>query len=135
MAITTYAAFTAALGNLTVTGVNRKYDHIPASLSDLPCSWVQLPQSEEGLMTFDGTGGWPMLRAQLIIAVEAVAQNTPKANWDAVIAIIDNLSTALRGVAAGEIAKQKPLFNLRMISVQVAGIDYWAVEATVTAYG
>ena len=132
---TSYATFTAALGALVVTGVNRRYDHIPASLADLPCSWVQLPSSEEGMMTFEGTGGFPMLRAQLIIASVASAQNTDKANWDSTIALIDNLATALRGVAAGTLAKSKPIFSLRMISVQVAGTDYWAVEATVTAYG
>lgn len=132
---TSYATFTDTLGALVVTGVNRRYDHIPASLSDLPCSWVQLPSSEEGLMTFDGTGGFPMLRAQLIIAVVASAQNTDKANWDSTIAIIDNLSTTLRAVAPGTLAASKPTWALRMISVQVAGIDYWAVEATVTAYG
>lgn len=132
---TSFATFTTALGVLTVTGVNRKYDHIPASLSDLPCSWVQMPQSDESLLTFDGTGGYPMLRAQLIIAVVATAQNTADANWDSTIAIIDNLATTLRAVNPGTLAASKPTWAIRMISVTVAGVDYWAVEATVTAYG
>ena len=132
---TTYAAFTAALQSLVVAGVSIRHDHIPASLTDVPCQWVQMPQSDESIMTFDGGGGWPMLRAQLIVAVEAVAQGTPLQNWDATITAIDAVITALRGVAAGTLAQSKPTWAVRLVSVTVGGADYWAVEATVTAHG
>jgi len=132
---TSYDTFTSALQDLVVTGVARRYDHIPASISDLPCQWVQMPESDEGLMTFDGSGGFPTLRAQLLIAVEAVAQGTPITNWSATVTIIDALATALRAVAAGTFAKSKPTFRLRMVSATVGDSNYWAVEATVTAYG
>lgn len=132
---TWFATFTEALQDLVVTGVLRRYDHIPGSIDDLPCQWVQLPESSESLMTFDGGGGFPTLKAQLIIAVEAVAQGTPLTNWSSTITLIDALNTALRAVAAGTFARSKPTWVMRMIAVTVAGADYWAVEATVTAYG
>ena len=132
---TTFAAFTQALQALDVAGVVKRLDYIPASISDLPCQWVQMPESTEGMMTFEGTGGWPELRAQVIIAVEAVAQGQPLSNWNATITMMDAMATALRAVAAGTLAKTKPVFRLRMVTVTVAGNDYYAVEATVTVNG
>ena len=133
--MTTFTAFVTALANLSVTGVNRKYEYVPASLSDMPCQWPQIPTGENPLITFEGSGGWPVMRAELVVVVEAVAQNTQPGNFAATLAMMDNLSTALRGVAAGTLAKSKPTFAIRMAIVTVAQTDYWAAIATVDVNG
>jgi hypothetical protein len=135
MTITTFTAFTAALQALDVTGVKRKYDFVPASLSDFPCSWVQLPESDEAPLTFEGGGGWPVLRAQYIVAVRPSAQGTPEENWDQTIAMMDAAAAALRATGAGEIGRQKVSWKVRLGVVTVGGADYWAVIADVVANG
>lgn len=135
MTITTFAAFTAALQALNVAGVTRKYDHIPGSLSDLPCSWVQLPESEESPMTFDGGGGWPVLRGQYVVAVRPSSQGTSKQNWDASLALMDAVAAALRAVGDGQMGRQKVSWRVRLGVVTVGEHEYWAVIADVTANG
>ena len=135
--MTTLTAFVTALGNLTVTGVIRAYDEPPTSLNDadLPSMWVQLPQSEEAALTLDGVGGWPMLKAQLVIAYQASAQGTQAANWSGTLAILDALAAALHSTAAGQLSKGKVSWSIRPGQVTVAGIDYWAVVADLTGNG
>ena len=133
--MTTFTAFVTALGSVDVTGVRRKYTYLPPSLVDLPCQWPQIPASDEALITFEGAGGWPALRAELVIALEATAQSTQQDNFEDTLTMMDNLTTALRGVAAGTLAKSKPVFAIRMAVVTVAGVDYWAAIATVSANG
>ncbi len=135
MTITTFAAFTAALQALNVSGVSRKFDYIPAALSDFPCSWVQLPDSDEAPMTLDGGGGWPILRAQHIIAVRPSAQGTPEENWDKSIALMDATAAALRGVNAGELGRQKVSWRIRMGAVTLGEHEYWAIITDVIANG
>ncbi len=135
MTITTFTAFTAALQALDVTGVSKKYDFIPASLSDFPCSWVQLPDSNEAPMTFDGGGGWPVLRAQHIVAVRPTAQGTPEENWAKSITLMDAVADALRSTGAGEIGRQKVTWRVRMGNTVVGEHEYWAVVTDVTANG
>jgi hypothetical protein len=128
---TTFAAFTAALAGLTVTGVTRQFANPPASIStaDLPALWPGLPSGNEPVMTFQTPGGFPALRCDLIAALEPVGQNTQAANYTATIAMMDNLSTALRGTQIG----RGPMTWTITANVQinVAGTAYWAVIATV----
>lgn len=135
--MTTLTAFVTALGDLTVTGVSRAYDEPPTGLNDadLPSMWVQLPQSEEAALTLDGVGGWPVLRAQLIIAYQASAQGTQSANWSGTLAMLDALAAAFHGTAPGTLGKGKISWSIRPGQVNVAGIDYWAVIADVEGNG
>lgn len=135
--MTTLTEFTTALGNLTVTGVTRAYDGPPTNLesADLPSMWVQLPQSDEAALTFSGAGGWPILRAQLIIAYQSSAQDTQAANWSGTLAILDALAAALRNTAPGTLGESKPTWSIKPGQVTVAGVDYWAVIADVEANG
>jgi hypothetical protein len=132
---TTYAAFTAALAALTVTGVTRKFANPPAAVdtADLPALWPGLPSGTEPLMTFatgSGTsGGWPAMRCDLIVALEPVGQNTQAANYAATVAMLDNLSSTLRGNHIG----RGPMTWAITANVQinVSGNLYWAVIATI----
>jgi len=135
MAITTYAAFIAALSGLTVTGVTRSYTEPPhqVSTADMPLSYVQLPDVGEGPMTAEGEGGWPRLRAELVILVEPIGQNVNGVNFALCVTLIDNLSTALRGTS---LAKTKTRWTIRQESIQQYGdTAYWAIIATVEANG
>ena len=134
MSITTYAAFVAYLAALTVSGVTRKFTYPPASLTtaDLPAQWPQLPKGEESALTFQTEGGWPTLTCDLVVALEPAAQDTQSANFTAATAMLDKISTALRGADIG----RAPLeWRMEVAGVVVSGERYWAVVAHVTAKG
>jgi hypothetical protein len=128
---TTYASFSAALAALTVTGVTRKFTYPPPSLAtaDLPASWPGLPSGNEPMMTFQTAGGWPALTCDLVVALEPTAQNTQSANYAATVAMMDNLSTALR---SGTIGRGPMTWTITAnVQIQVADVTYWAVIATI----
>ncbi len=128
--ITTYTAFTTALAALDVSGVARKYTEPPTSIGDLPCMWPGLPHGEERPLAFTGEGGWSSCICDLVIAVEAVGQNTQSANYASTMTAIDNLSAALR--ATTTIGRAKLTWAISAnVQVNVGGIPYWAVIATV----
>ena len=130
--ITSYETFIEALTDLTVTGITRTFTEPPNSIgsADLPAMWPGLPSGEEIPMTFQTAGGWPTLTCDLIVAVEAVAQDTQSANFSATVEIMDNLSSALRLASIGRAALTWTI--TANAQVQVAGVTYWAVIATVS---
>jgi len=133
-AITSYATFTTALAELSVTGVTRAFTHPPESLgtADLPALWPGLPSGNEPMLTFQTKGGWPEMTCDLVVAVEPVPQNIQSANYDDMITIIDNLSTALRAASIGRGPLTWTIAGNAQVTV--AGTIYWAVIATVTGY-
>lgn len=136
--MTTYATYVANLGDLSITGVNRAYDEPPKALNtaDLPASWVQLPEGEEGPLTFQTHGGWPILRADLVVALEAVGQERQAQNFSDTVTMMDSMSTALRGVTVGSTLGKGPInWTMRQAIIPVADVDYWAVVASVEGYG
>lgn len=134
--MTTYANFITNLGDISITGVNRLYDEPPTSLNtaDLPAQWVQFPVGEENALTFGVHGGWPTFTAQLIVAYEAVGQNTQPTNWSGVVSLMDTIVTVLHS-AVGTVAKGKLTWFINPGIVTVAGSDYWAVLVDVTGHG
>ena len=84
-------------------------------------------------MTAEGQGGWPVLRAELVIIVEPLGQNVNDINFALCVTLIDNLSTALRGAS---LAKTKTRWTIRQESIQQYGdTAYWALIAAVEANG
>ena len=132
MTITTYSAFATALSGLSVTGVTKAYTEPPASIpsADLPASWPGLPRGNEHAVTFAGGGGWAEVTCDLVVAVEAVGQNTLSANYTATMTIIDALTTALR---AASIGRSKLSWAISAnVQIMVSDTPYWAVIASVT---
>lgn len=131
--MTTLSAFVTALQGMSVTGVERNYSAPPASVADLPAMWVQMPTIEEGQMTFGKGGGWPLLKAQIVVAVKPTAQGTQDENWTDVLSMCDALRTALINArpALGPVRWQP----IRPGVVTVAGLDYWAAIAEVQTNG
>lgn len=134
--MTTYKNFVTNLGDLSISGVERLYDNPPMGLSnaDLPAQWVQFPSGEQDAMTFQAHGGWPTLRAQLIIATKSTILSTQEDNWDLTITMMDNVESALVA-AVGTVVKGKLTWAIRPGTTQVGEHEYWSVIADVEGYG
>ena len=134
MAITSYTSFVAALAALSITGVTRAYTEPPRQLNtaDLPCSYPSLPNGGENPITGEVAGGWPVLRADLVVLVEPWAQNTRAANYTATVAMMDNVSVAMR---AADLARSRPRWTIRTEVVSIGDTPYWAVICTAEANG
>jgi len=134
---TTYRSFVDNLEALTITGVVRQYTQGPplgaTGVPDCPAQYVRYPGATEAVTTFGAHGGWPTLRAELVVLVEPVGQNTAPANFDATVDMMDNLSEALRALTC--IVKSKMRWNIRQTMEEVAGMQYWAVVASVEGSG
>lgn len=134
----TVTAFYGALNSLSVTGVTRRYAYEPNGLStaDLPAQWVRLPGSELG-----ADSSWASAcidtgkgrNAELVIASEAIGQETPGAATTALLTLIDNLETALDTWDATQSGYTN--YTIDAGSVAVGGVAYWALIATVTTRG
>lgn len=136
--MTTYRQFVDRLEALVITGViKRLKTGRPDSLNtdDLPAQWVQFPRSADGRpTTFSGNGGWPTMRAELVIAVEAVGQNTGQVNFDAAVDMMDNVTAVLVANDCG-ITTAKITWTIILTVRAVAGVDYWVVATTIEGYG
>lgn len=137
--MTTQAAFLAqVVSTLSVTGVNRQYTAPPASIStaDMPLSFPWGFRRVQAPLTMQAHGGWPELYLDFVIVVEPWAQDTPPANYAAVLAIGDALDAALTG-AVGTVGKGRLRWEIRGGDqvIEVAGIRYWGILATLDARG
>ena len=133
--MTTITNFVTALGDVTITGVTSKLNEPPRKLTtaDLPAQWVQVPILERAPATFQSQGKlWDTHRAQLVVAFEAVGQNTQAANWSGVLTLLDNMWTA---IAAASIVQGHIQYSIKQGIVTVAKIDFWAVVAEVEGHG
>jgi hypothetical protein len=132
--MTTFADFVANLGDLDISGVSYLLDEPPTQLNDLPAQWVNFPSETEGALTFQTQGGWPTFTGQLIVAIEAVNQNTQAANFADSVAMVDNVRSAL-SAAIKTVVKGKLEWTMRIGEVLVGEISYWAVICDVTGHG
>lgn len=126
----TFAQFVTALSEMAVAGVGKRYSYPPASVGETPCQFPMLPTGQEGAMTIGANGGWPAQRVDLVVLYMPVAQSTPDANFAGCLAVMDAVSEALRAARFS-----KMTWSLRQAVVTVAGIDYWAVVASVEGHG
>jgi hypothetical protein len=128
----TYAEYTAMLSGLTVSGVSKRFTSAPAQLStaNLPAQWPRLPQGSTEVTSLDGGAGLTTFVCDLVVAVEAVGQNTQPANWTKALQIIDAMHTAL--VAESESNKVIDKWALRLAQDQIGDTVYWLIVATVT---
>ena len=135
--MTTYRSFVDALEALDITGVVRRYTSGPPAgapgVGDTPAQYVRYPGGEEIAIVFGEQGGWPTLRAELVLLVEPVAQSMQGRNFDLTVDMMDNLSSALRAAAC--MTRGKLHWSVRMAIDTVAGTDYWAVIASVEGNG
>lgn len=131
---TGYTAFVGALAGLTVSGVTKAYTSPPGQVNtaSLPCSFPRLPSGDESPITGQSNGGWPTLRAELVILIEPWAQSTRPVNFAATLTAMDNVSAALRGA---DLAEGPARWSIEARLEYVGETPFWAVIATVTATG
>ena len=137
--MTTLRTFVDNLEAVTITGVERQYTQGPPAgapgTADLPASYVRLPNTGEVPITLGNMGGWPDLRATLVILLEPVAQELQGANFDTTVDMIDNIATALRAVSCGTLGLAQFSWTAVQTIDEVAGTRFWAVVVDVEGRG
>jgi hypothetical protein len=133
--MTTYAAFTAAVAALSITGRKRAYSSPPMQITtaDLPASYPRLPSgglNTDSLSTCTNSGNRRVV--DLVVVVEPLGQGTQPQNFAATIAIIDAVEAALRTASDGGIITPWLEWAITTAPVIVGDTPYWAVTATVT---
>jgi hypothetical protein len=114
-----------------VTGVVKAYSAPPTQLStaQLPAQWARLPSGETTVASMGGQMGLPSFTCDLVIAVEAMGQNTQPANYARALAIIDALQTTLADEALSGVVDS---WQMRLDGEQIGDTAYWVIVATVT---
>src|SRR3972149_5468494 len=136
---TTVAYLTSIVSTLSVSGVAREFTAPPQSLNtaDLPASFPRGFRRRQRPMTFGTHGGWPEMGLDFFIAGEPVAQNNPAPNYALIQTMADALDVALAAAAPLAIGKGILTWEIRGgdVIIDVAGIAYWAIMATITGHG
>ena len=141
MSLTSYNDFVNNLGDIVVSGIQRRFDGPPASVAtaDLYCSFPRAVEGEEAPVTTQASGGWPTFRVQLVIILVPIAQDTSPLNHAKVVDMIDNISTALRGVTPSDtlhLGRGPISWTTVLSSNEVVGdVQYWALVTTVEGHG
>lgn len=131
------SSFMNAVANLTITGVTTKKTVLPEQINsdDLPLSFPRIPSIDEGPFTLDGEGGWSRCTTELVILLEPTEQDLYTVNFAATATMMDNVATALRGVALGTIAKSHLTWNIGGGTIVIGPRRFWAVVVRVSGNG
>ena len=129
------------LSGVTVAGVTRTYLYSAAtpqtpplvlSPADLPAMWFQLPQGGMDPIVFAGGASWPMLRAEVVIAVMPFRLSLAARSFLSCVTLMDALNTGLQAIQP---AKSKMTWTMRQAVVEVGGAEFWAVVCLVGGGG
>lgn len=127
--------FVQEVAALKIDGVIRKYTYPPNSLvtADLPASFVMPPSNNyEIVSTCDADND--TFSIDLVIATEAVGQNTQSPNMDLIITTMDNANAALKGITLSEMLPPEwTLAPQSTTPIVLSGTKYWGITATITA--
>ena len=132
---TTNASFLAAVQGLDITGVNKLYNHPPASIdtSQLPIAFIGMPGSDRPELI---TGCVANNKTRTITIYEVVAsggQSTQTDKFALLAAAMDNIETALDALAVSA------PFNFLEYTLETSGNfeigenAYWTITATITS--
>lgn len=134
---TSYTAFSNAVADVPVTGVVTAARTIPDQINTtlLPLSYPRLPEGDEGPLTTDGEGGWPTLTVERVFVLTPTAQAWSGYNHEQALTLVDNISTAFRAVATGQIGKSKIRWTMRLRLVGLGNTEYWCIILRVTGNG
>lgn len=134
-----YAAFCLAVANVNVPTVVKDFRmEPPGSLStaQLPAKFLRLPRTERERFAFCVQGadahGSGMMTVEVVIAFLPVAQGMPEDNFTQTVGLVDHLTKTF---TKADVAASWPEVSVRVVVFSVAGIDYWAAIAEVTARG
>jgi hypothetical protein len=127
----TYTEYVAILAGLSITGVVKAYSSPPTQLStaQLPAQWPRLPSGETQVASLTGALAAPTFTCDLVIAVEAMQQNTQPANYAKALTVIGALQATLTTEALDGVVDS---WQMRLDGEQIGDTAYWVIVATVT---
>jgi hypothetical protein len=99
--MTTLATFYDTFKDLKLQSVrNLEYAPTPLDLTNasLPCKWIDSLTIEEAQARAKAAGGERVLRCRMVVAVQAVTQETHDRRWSDTIAIVDRLNAGIKTV-------------------------------------
>ncbi len=128
--MTTNAQWLAGIQAMSVTGVTKTYTYPPTSLNtaDLPAAWPHQFDMSLGNIISSCSDLNKARTCNYFIALEPTPQSTQSANYEAMIAMVDNLETAIQALTVMEFVT----FTIRSVIVTIAGGEYWGLEAVLT---
>ncbi len=133
--MTTNAQWLAGIQAMSVTGVTKTYSYPPTSLNtaDLPAAWPHQFDMNLNNIISSCSDLNKARTCNYFIALEPTPQSTQSANYEAMIAMVDNLETAIQGLTqTATPVMEFVTFTIRAAIVPVAGNDYWGLEAVLT---
>ena len=98
---TTIATFYNTYKNLDIQSVrNLEYPPAPVDLvgAKLPCKWIDSLVVEEAPARAKGAGGERILRCRVVVAVQAITQETHSRRWSDTITMVDRLNARIKTV-------------------------------------
>ena len=110
----------------------------PGSLAapDLPAKFVRIPLATRERYVFCVGGeqyqGSGMMTVEVVVCIEAVNLDLPISNTIKTAEMGDHI---LHAYSQAQVGMSWPEIDLRQVIFKVAGIDYWALVARVTARG
>ena len=129
--------FVEEVGQLVISGVTRQYIYPPLQIStaDLPASFVRPPRTAHAqLATCDEVGD--VFTVQLVIAIEPTGQNVQPSNYAALLTMLDNVNTALKGATFTNLLPASwTLAAQDSQPIILSNAAFWGVIATITAQG
>ena len=136
---TRFSDYVKNVAGVQVVGVVRDWElEPPGSLAtaDLPAKFIRVPTSTRDRYVFCVGGGDYQgsgeMTVEVVIITNAVAQGLPLSNTTLTAEMADHL---LHAYTQADIAMSWPSVNVRQTIFSIAGIDYWALVAQVTARG
>ena len=131
--MTTYVSFISTVAGVTITGVTTKLDYTPLAghTPDVPVSFPRLPGGVRNHQTSTTCMGDQKERAcDLVIALEPMGQGTEETNFDATIAMMDYVETALDTLYTG--GSYDFTYEITAGAEFVGEVNHWAVIASLS---
>lgn len=128
----TLAQFIQTLAAIDV-GQKATFAYPPTSLNaaDLPALWVELPRTEEPLVSLRGAV-WAIMRARVVVAMMPVSLDAQEKNFHSCVEMCDQLANVLHSVNVCDVVLRA---SVSIGVVEVAGTAFWAVIADVEGHG
>lgn len=122
-----------ALQSLSVAGVRNALAYPPESLNtaDLPAGFPALPSARLNEWTVSCREYNRITEVQYVVCYQPVGQSTNLENYPEIVFLMDTLTAALDALD-GDTANFID-YTLQATTYAVAGNDYWAIVANVTA--
>jgi hypothetical protein len=134
--MTTFAIWIDALETLAPTGVTTKITSGPPrelTAAQLPAQWVEIPTSENRPACAGAEGGDRTMNADMVVALEPVAKDSPTATFPTCVTMLDSIDAALRAFDSPLIGPMT--WRSRLAIVPVGQYPFWSVVTSIEGLG